>query len=282
LKLRPVEPGDVEALCVLVDADRLPGQPTCTPERVTATLAGRSMVEDPRWSQLVGHRTLVVHGADGRLTGAGSVGRAADGRRFLTWLHAREVRPVIDLLLSGLLRGVRRAAPVEAFAFATELSAGLEALPRSARPVTHEALTARGFDGDDRWLYLRATGAGDAPEAGATVTCSGDERGLHLEVRSDAGQTVGSAEVAVAAPGLGVVWWLEIEPRHQRQGYGRQLLRTARQALGQWGATETVLVVDHDDPSDRDRRPAVALYLSEGYEIVDHLWQYRRGVPVGG
>jgi ribosomal protein S18 acetylase RimI-like enzyme len=182
---------------------------------------------------------------------------------------------VIDLLLAELLRGVRRTAPVDAFAFATELNTGLEALPRQARAVTHEALVGRGFTGTDRWLYLRAAEAGPPPDG--TVRCSGDERGLHLERRDAEGVVVGSADVAVSAPGLGILWWLEIEPGHKRRGHGRQLLRAARTALAEWGATETTLVVDHDDPSDRDRRPAVALYLSEGYEVVDHLWQYSRG-----
>jgi hypothetical protein len=38
-----------------------------------------------------------------------------------------------------------------------------------------------------------------------------------------------------------------------------------------------VLFVDHDDPESRDRRPALELYLAEGFTVVDHLWSYRRG-----
>ena len=41
--------------------------------------------------------------------------------------------------------------------------------------------------------------------------------------------------------------------------------------------TEVVLFVDHDDPKARDRRPALELYLAEGFAVVDHLWSYRRG-----
>jgi hypothetical protein len=38
-----------------------------------------------------------------------------------------------------------------------------------------------------------------------------------------------------------------------------------------------ILFVDRDDPVGRDRRPALALYESEGFAVVDHLWSYRRG-----
>ncbi len=89
---------------------------------------------------------------------------------------------------------------------------------------------------------------------------------------------MGGAELSLPAPGLGVIWWLEIEPEHRRRGLGRQLLRAAR--TGAWPRrrwTEVVLFVDHDDPKARDRRPALELYLAEGFTVVDHLWSYRRG-----
>jgi ribosomal protein S18 acetylase RimI-like enzyme len=89
--------------------------------------------------------------------------------------------------------------------------------------------------------------------------------------------SVGGAELSVPVPGLGVLWWLEVEPEHRRRGYGRQLLRAARQVLVEAEATETILFVDHDDPVERDRRPALELYLSEGFTVVDHLWSYHRG-----
>lgn len=280
MRVRPAGPGDADAICSLVDADRLPGQPPCTPERAQMALSGRGTADEWWWDQLAGHVVLGVEGADGRLVGAGAVGRRADGRRFLIWAHTREDRAVTDRLLAELLRGVGRAAPVEAFVVATELGVGLEGLPRAARPVTHDALVARGFIGADRWLYLRAATPGPPPAA--PVVTAGDEHGLHLELRSPSGEALGDAEVAVAAPGVGILWWLGVEPRHQRQGHGREILRSARHALAAWGAEQTILVVDHDDPAARDRRPAVALYLSEGYEVVDHLWQYRRGAAVAG
>ncbi len=89
---------------------------------------------------------------------------------------------------------------------------------------------------------------------------------------------MGGAELSLPAPGLGVIWWLEIEPEHRRRGLGRQLLRAARSVLAEAGASTTsILFVDHDDPKARDRRPALELYLAEGFTVVDHLWSYRRG-----
>jgi ribosomal protein S18 acetylase RimI-like enzyme len=168
---------------------------------------------------------------------------------------------------------------VFAFWFATELSVGLEGLPRSARRVTHEALTARGFTGRDRWLYLRATGPGPPPtatEAGAGATeyhCRGLAGELRVEL-TVGGEPVGEAELSVPVPGLGVVWWLEIAPGHRRRGHGRQLLRAARSVLAGAGAEDSILFVDHDDPEERDRRPALELYRNEGFTVVDHLWSY--------
>jgi ribosomal protein S18 acetylase RimI-like enzyme len=97
---------------------------------------------------------------------------------------------------------------------------------------------------------------------------------VELEV---GGGAVGGAELSLSAPGIGVIWWLEIEPEHRRRGLGRQLLRAARSVLADEGVTDVVLFVDHDDPKARDRRPALELYLAEGFTVVDHLWSYRRG-----
>jgi ribosomal protein S18 acetylase RimI-like enzyme len=91
------------------------------------------------------------------------------------------------------------------------------------------------------------------------------------------GRLAGGAELSLPAPGVGVIWWLEIEPEYRRQGLGRQLLRAARSVLAEEGVDDVILFVDHDDPKARDRRPALELYQAEGFTVVDHLWSYRRG-----
>jgi GNAT superfamily N-acetyltransferase len=272
---RPLGPDDVEALCVLIDRDRLPGQPSCTPERVEAALAGRSTTDPWWWQELATMRTIGVEGTDGSLVGAGAVGRRRSGDRYLLWLHAGEDRELVEAVLWPLLRGVRRGDPIFAFWSATELSVGLEGLPREHRPATHQALLDRGFGGEDRWLYLTAPADG-GPPAEVPFRRRGHGTELRVEFEAD-GRPVGSAELSLPAPGVGVIWWLEVEPEYRRRGAGRQLLRAARSVLAEEGVDDVVLFVDHDDPKARDRRPALELYRAEGFTVVDHLWSYRRG-----
>jgi ribosomal protein S18 acetylase RimI-like enzyme len=275
VKSRPLGPDDVEAVCALVDRDRLPGQPACTAERVQMSLAGRSRTDPWWWQELATMRTIGVVGPDGSLVGAGALGRRGNGDRYLLWLHAGEVPELVEAVLWPLLRGVRRDDPIFAFWSATELSVGLEGLPRRHRPATHGALLNRGFTGEDRWLYLTAPAA-----AGPEPELPFRRRGHGTEVRVEVGpdsSPVGGAELSLPAPGIGVIWWLEIEPEHRRRGLGRQLLRAARSVLAREGVDDVVLFVDHDDSQARDRRPALELYLAEGFTVVDHLWSYRRG-----
>lgn len=219
-------------------------------------------------------RTIGVEDADGALVGAGALGRRRSGDRYLLWLHAGEVPAAVEAVLWPLLRGVRRGDPIFAFWSATELTVGLEGLPRASRPVTHDALLARGFAGEDRWLYLTGGPVCEAPEVPFRRRGQGTDLRVELEI---GGQPVGGAEVSLPAPGVGVIWWLEIEPEYRRRGLGRQLLRATRSVLAEEQVTDVVLFVDHGDPSARDRRPALELYLAEGFTVVDHLWSYRRG-----
>jgi GNAT superfamily N-acetyltransferase len=274
LNARPLGPDDVAAICALVDRDRLPGQPACTPERVQTALVGRSTTDPWWWRELATMRTIGVVGPDGSLVGAGAVGRRRSGDRYLLWLHAGEDPATVEAVLWPLLRGVRRGDPIFAFWSATELAVGLEGLPRQHRPATHDALLARGFTGQDRWLYLTGTAAGEAPDVPYRRRGHGTEQRVELEVD---GHPVGAAELSLPAPGLGVIWWLEIEPEYRRRGLGRQLLRAARSVLAEQDVDDVVLFVDHDDPKARDRRPALELYLAEGFTVVDHLWSYGRG-----
>lgn len=276
MKARPLAPDDLGPLCALVDADRLAGQAPCCPARLEAVLAGRSKASAWQWEQLSRLRNVGVEDGSGALVGAGAAARDGDGVPQVLWLHAGEDRRVVDAVVFNLLRGVRGSAGAGAGAFglASDLAPVVEGLPRAARPATHASLLDRGFAGTDRWLYLRAAGAGAAPTLPhRTVGHAGE---LRIEVPDAAGATLAAAEIGLLGPETGVVWWLEVDPGHRRAGWGRQALRAARHALAGLGATGSVLVVDHDAPTERDRRPALALYQAEGYEIVDHLWSYRR------
>jgi GNAT superfamily N-acetyltransferase len=274
LNTRPLGSDDVEAVCALVDRDRLPGQAACTPERVRTALAGRSTTDPWWWRDLATMRTIGVEGPDGSLLGAGALGRRHSGDRYLLWLHAGEDPRLVEAVLWPLLRGVRRGDPIFAFWSASELSVGLEGLPREHRPAMHEALLARGFTGQDRWLYLTGPSAAEAPEVPYRRRGHGAELRVELDVD---GRPAGGAELSLPGAGVGVIWWLEIEPEYRRRGLGRQLLRAARSVLAEEGAADVVLLVDHDDPTARDRRPALELYLAEGFAVIDHLWSYQRG-----
>lgn len=276
MRIRPVGPDDVKALCELVDADRLPGQPDCTPERVAAVLTGRSTHDAWSWRQLTTMRVLAAEDPTGGLLGAGAVGRRSSGVRYLLWLHAREDRAVLDALLVNLLRGVRLADPVSAFSITTDLTVGVEGLPRQSRPATHDALAARRFAGSEQWLYLRAETPGPAPEVAFHQRGVGD---IRVEL-TPGGVMVGGAELSLPAPGLGVIWWLEIDPGQRRRGHGRQLLRAARHVLAEAGARQTVLFVESEAAGIPERAPARALYRAEGFSVVDRLWSYQRGAPL--
>lgn len=263
-------------MCALVAADRLPGQPPCTPGQVAAVVEGRSQAGTWRWEQLTGVRTLVATTPEGHVIGAGAVGRGADGHPHLLWLHAGEDRTVVDALLFNLLRGFRRSLPAFAFDAATDVAPAVEGLPAGRRPVTAAALAERGFTGRARWLYLCAAGAG--PATGIPIRVIGPPGDCRIEV-SGSGGALGGAEIGLTGPGTGVIWWLEVEPPHRRAGYGRALLRGARRALAEAGASSTVLLVDLDAGAEPDRRGALHLYESEGFEVADELWSYERGQP---
>ena len=127
-----------------------------------------------------------------------------------------------------------------------------------------------------RWLYLCAAGPGPTPDVPIRVI--GPPGDCRVEASGPDG-AVGGAEIGLTGPGTGVIWWLEVEPPHRRSGYGRALLRGARRALADAGATSTVLLVDLDAGAERDRQWALHLYESEGFEVADELWSYERGGP---
>ncbi len=77
----------------------------------------------------------------------------------------------------------------------------------------------------------------------------------------------------------GVVWWLFVDEQQRGKGLGKSLFRQALRLLHDVGAETVILYVDHDDPAERDRRPAIALYRAHGFQEIDHLWSYWRGVP---
>jgi len=275
-------PDDAEAVCGLATTDHVLGIPACRPADILAAMAGQSTVDSWFWRRLGVVTTLVVE-EHGRICGAGSVaiGRIEmDGTpaldRWLLWVHAREDAGVLDTLLDALFDVGDTDRAVHAFCFATPLAYGLEALPVGSRPVTDARLSSHGLARRQQWTMMHTTARTEAPEI-AYVSRSGGSHISHVEAVVD-GTRIGEAEVSLVSASSGILWWLSIPEEHRGQGFGRQMLRAARSVLESQGAEEVTLFVDDDDPRARDRRPALQLYASEGFKVVDRLASYH-GIP---
>jgi ribosomal protein S18 acetylase RimI-like enzyme len=238
-------------------------------------LAGRSSVDSGWWAELADLTAEVATTGTGRVVGVVSYAvRPRDGAGVIVWLHGGEDRGVVDALLDHVLsRLVGR--PVEAFSFATALGLGMEALPIRHRPVTAAALTDRGFLGTDLWRYMCA----DLPVTGlprTSYTTSSDGDRLSLTVRD--GETLfGEATVGPPVQGIGVLWWISVEPAARGRGLGKALLGSALDLLSGLGANQVILYVDDDEPDgERDRTAANRLYERAGFIEVDRLLSYRR------
>ncbi|WP_267595490.1 GNAT family N-acetyltransferase [Carbonactinospora thermoautotrophica] len=217
--------GDEAAVLKLVAADRLPGQPVCTPGMLAETLAGRSLVDACWWAEPDPPRTEVLVDPAGRVAGVVSYAtRPRDQAGLVLWPHGREDPGVVEALLARALHQLGRRTGY-AFDVARALTLGLQALPVRHRPATHHALLHAGFTREDLWRYLRRPlpAPGLPADAGATVTRCEDRSGWRLEVHRDG---TPAAEAGIGAPvdGIGVVWWIEVAPAHRGRGLGRALL----------------------------------------------------------
>lgn len=276
--MRRLQPPDLSVIPDLVNADLLPGQPTCSRQLVEFALRGESLVDVQWWKELANIQAVVAT-RDGAVVGAASYAVApTDGSGWLLWLHAREDRAVVDVLLERVLRELQSCPHVYAFWIATALTLGVEALPGTQRKVTHAALGARGLVGRDTWRYLvaplEATGLETEEIAAvAQVSGPGEIPAWRLTV-GEPEQPVAVAEVALGREGCGAIWWIDVEPAQRGRGIGRILLRQAMRFLALRGARTCAAFVDHDDPAERDRRPAIRLFESLGFEEFDHLWAF--------
>lgn len=275
-RLTPVTVATPE-LVELINADRLPGQPACTPNMLQAAIGGTSSVDSAWWAELSDLRTEALSDAAGTPIGVIAYARRPrDGAGVILWLHAREVPAVVRRLLDHALAELTGCSEVEAFSFATALGLGLEALPVRHRPTTHAALTERGFAGSDLWRYMRR----DLPATGLP-TCSyrtrREEDRRVLEVERD-GRVVADATIGDPVDGIGVLWWIGVGPAARGEGLGWRLLGAALDLLAGLGARQVILYVDDDAPvddPDRSRAAANALYERAGFTEVDRLWSYQ-------
>ena len=278
LEIRRLRAHDLPSVPELANADLLPGQPACNRQLVDLALRGESPVDAQWWKELANVQAVVAV-RDGDVVGAASYAIApADGSGWLLWLHAREDRSVVDALADRVLGDLNACSHIYAFWIATALTLGVEALPAAQRPVTKAALEARGLVGRDTWRYMVApleNSGLDTEEIAAVqqVSGPGEIPAWRLTV-GPADQPLAVAEIALGREGCGVLWWIDVEPSQRGRGIGRTLLKQAMRFLALRGARTVAVFVDHDDPRDRDRRAAVQLFESAGFEEFDHLWAF--------
>lgn len=283
LSIRPYEHQDEGPVLQLLAADRLPGQPAVTAAMLADALAGRSEVDSSWWDELRPPVTEVAQDADGQVLGVVSYAtRPRDRAGVILWLHCREDQTVAAALLNRATSQLGQRA-IHAFEFASALSLGLEALPVRHRPATHRVLTENGFTGEDLWRYMRASlPIADLPRAsGVEVAPANDHPGQQLVIRRS-GEVIAEAAIGTPVAGIGVLWWISVEPAARGQKVGLALLGSALGLLAELGANEAILFVDDDAPAgdpERDRTAANRLYDKAGFEEVDRLVSFMRAAP---
>lgn len=278
-EIRPATPADWPAVLGVVDADRIPGQPPVTVEMLVEAIRGRSPVDGGFWAELSGIAVDVVTDAEQGVLGVVSYAtRPRDRAGVILWLHGREDPGVVAELVEHALAQLAGCPVVEAFAFATALGLGLEALPVRHRSVTDRALRTAGFVAEDLWRYMhRRLPAPEFRGVGAVEISIPDPGTRQLRIR-DGDQVLAEATVGLPTAGIGVLWWIGVESAARGRELGRVLLGSALELLSGFGAGEVILYVDDDDPdpvSDRSRAAANRLYDSAGFSEVDRLHSYR-------
>lgn len=270
--IRIADDNDIDVIADLVNADRVLGQPKCRADDVRRAMVGAAEMERAWWDAFVNLTTIVATDGTSLLGAASCAVQGTERIGYILWLHAREEPAIVDMLLDELVRRLEPEKCVRAFWIATPLTLGMDALPARHRPETHAALVRRDFAGTDAWLYMVGRPVLQAPDGVAIRTTGTNE--WELSIRDPSDGAIGTATVELGREQIGIVWWLEVKPAYRGRAYGRALLLQAMRLLGSVGAERIILYVDHGDPSSRDRRPAINLYESVGFQTVDHLWSY--------
>ncbi|WP_084959164.1 DUF5994 family protein [Thermoactinospora rubra] len=267
--VRPYGSADLAATLALVNADRLPGQPACSPRMLGDAVTGTSAGNPLPWAELDPPHTDVLVDKAGAVLGAVSYAvRPRDDAGLILWLHAREVPAVVEILVEHALRRLRRRSAVHAFAFASALNPTLAALPAARRPVTSLVLEQAGFSSSDSWRYLRRVSAGIRPVAVSSqiqVAPSSVPSGWWLTIPGH--DLAAEAVAATPSDGVGTLWWFGPDAAHADQELDRALLDRALALLYAHGAHEAVLYADGEGAS---------LFDTAGFALVDRLYTYTR------
>lgn len=264
----------------LVNTDRLQGQPVCNEEMLKEALRGRSPIDNAYWQELKELHHIYSSEA-GKINGALAYGIRKDKTGVILWSHTKEDPKVTKELISQALTSLKSCDSIEAFPHASALGTGLEGLP-SSRNTTDKVLKELGFDSEDLWLYMNCRITEEDKSIPLDEEIDIDEtkdsslpgqRYFNLKTKND----LALAEFSMNKD-TGTLWWIEVKDEAKGKGLGRKLVKQMKNLAASNGVKQIILYVDHDEPDnpERDRRPAVSLYLSEGWQEVDHLNSYSK------
>lgn len=277
--LRPYRPEDEPGVCDLIDADRLPGQPHCTPEGLAAVRRG--LVPPVGWAVPAWPRISVLADADDRPCGIVAYLSWADVHTGdICWVHAYEDPAALRALISHAHADLAHCPQIEAFVGTPPGPLGPGALPRTRRAATHDALVQTGFTGRRQGCYLHRRLHAKPPAAKlvADVFPCCSPPGHRLILR-EAAEPVAEALVSVGPERGATIYWIETVPTRRRCGLGRRLLDQALALLAEQGATEVALVLDDAEQSTPESQAAPRLFGSFGFTLVDQLWTYQHRRP---
>src|SRR2546425_6624888 len=136
--VRPFRPRDESAVRELLEADRLPGQPRCTPEMLAAAPRGPTCF--PGSTTPARPQVSVLTDAEGRPCGVIAVLSWTDVHAgLISGLHAREDPAALQALLRHALTVFAGCPLIEAFVGGPPGPLGPGGLPHAHRPATHDA-----------------------------------------------------------------------------------------------------------------------------------------------
>ncbi|MFF3467779.1 GNAT family N-acetyltransferase [Streptomyces sp. NPDC001984] len=277
--VRPYRPEDEAGVCELINADRLPGQQCCTPEKLAAAWHDPDALAG--WAAPARPRISVLADAEDRPRGIVAYLLWADVQSgLICWVQAHEDPPVLTALLGHALAELTGCPQIEAFVGAPPGPLGPGGLPRTRRAATHEALLRAGFTGRRQGSYMHCA----LPAESEPVKLIADvfpcefPPGHRLMVR-EATEPVAEAVVGFGLDRTAIVYWVETLPTHRRRGLARKLLGQALALLAEQGATEVALVVDDIPSRISESEAAARLFGSVGFTLVDELWTYQRQRP---
>lgn len=126
--VRPYRPEDEPGVRELIDADRLPGQPHCTPEKLAAARRGPTSLAG--WAGPTRPQISVLADVEDRAHGVIAYLSWTDVKTgVICWVHAHENPPALRALLGHALAALAHCPQIEAFVGAPPGPSGRAACP---------------------------------------------------------------------------------------------------------------------------------------------------------